>query len=340
MSEETIVSVRTFLRKPSEMHAEHPEERAPIIEGLLREGETINIVAAPKMGKSWLALQLAYCLALGKTWLGRRCAGKKVLYFDNELHEETLSSRMEKVEGQLGIFPEEADDFLQVGTLRGNLRGIDSLLADCAQWVKADGYGVIVVDALYRALPNGCEENSNTDMRQVYNLIDRFAELTGVAVILVHHTSKGDQREKRVTDVGSGAGTFSRATDTHLVILPHSKEKGVAMMLAETRSFPSPGPVRLRRTDCLWEVAPEAEAGAEEAKASVSPSQVVAEVLRGLGGSVGKTALREKVREFRKCSTETALALVERARREGAIVIRKAESGGVRELCTLPGRAA
>jgi hypothetical protein len=33
----------------------HPKLRPPIIDGILRRGETANVVAAPKQGKSWLA---------------------------------------------------------------------------------------------------------------------------------------------------------------------------------------------------------------------------------------------------------------------------------------------
>src|SRR5206468_579415 len=39
----------------AEFVAEHPNMRAPIIDGLLREGETANIISASKIGKSWLA---------------------------------------------------------------------------------------------------------------------------------------------------------------------------------------------------------------------------------------------------------------------------------------------
>ena len=34
----------------------------PLIHGLLREGETMNVIAAPKTGKSWLVLNLALAM--------------------------------------------------------------------------------------------------------------------------------------------------------------------------------------------------------------------------------------------------------------------------------------
>ena len=45
-----------------------PERRPSLIEGLLRKGETMNIIAAPKIGKSWLSLGLAFAVATGRPW--------------------------------------------------------------------------------------------------------------------------------------------------------------------------------------------------------------------------------------------------------------------------------
>ena len=42
---------------------EFPELRRPVIHGLLREGETMNVVASPKVGKSWLVTDLAMAVA-------------------------------------------------------------------------------------------------------------------------------------------------------------------------------------------------------------------------------------------------------------------------------------
>ncbi len=50
------------------------------------------------------------------------------------------------------------------------------------------------------------DENDDAAMCRLYNLIDAYAEQLGAAFILVHHTSKGNQSGKGVTDVGSGAG--------------------------------------------------------------------------------------------------------------------------------------
>lgn len=88
----TPLSVRGIVRL-------YPHMRPPRIEGLLRDGETMNIIAASKIGKSWLAKAMAIHVATGRNWLGHECHAGRVLYVDNELHAETFSSRIRKTGG-------------------------------------------------------------------------------------------------------------------------------------------------------------------------------------------------------------------------------------------------
>ena len=65
----------------------YPKLRPPIIHGLLRKGETMNLIAAPKMGKSMLVGNLIMSLISGGTFLGKfQCESCRVLVVDNELH--------------------------------------------------------------------------------------------------------------------------------------------------------------------------------------------------------------------------------------------------------------
>jgi hypothetical protein len=69
--------------------------------------------------------------------------------------------------------------------------------------------------------------------------------------VLIHHTSKGNQSGKAITDVGAGAGSQSRATDTHLVLRPH-KEDDVVVLEAAVRSWPPVMPRCLRWAFPVW----------------------------------------------------------------------------------------
>jgi len=100
-----------------------------------------------------------------------------------------------------------------------------------------DEYSLIIIDPLYRFWPEGFSENDNAATTRIYNQIDAYASRLGAAFLVVHHAAKGSQAQKDITDVGAGAGSQSRAADTHIILRPH--QNGNCHVLdAVTRSFP------------------------------------------------------------------------------------------------------
>ena len=234
-----------------ELMERYPELRKPVIHGIAREGEVCNIIAPSKVGKSWLVYMLTSAIVLGRRWLERfQCERGRVLLIDNELHQETIHHRILTVANAMGIEPNDYKDCLDVISLRGRLTNYPGLRHTIDQ-IEAGYYQAIIVDAHYRMLPDGTDENSNAAMAQVYNLIDKYADQTGAAWFLIHHSSKGNQAGKDVTDVGSGAGSQSRAADSHLVLREHETE-GHVVLDAAVRSWPPLQPITLEWSYPLW----------------------------------------------------------------------------------------
>jgi hypothetical protein len=227
-----------------------PSLRSPVIEGLLREGETMNLISAPKVGKSWLANDLGLAVATGRPWLGFSTVRGDVLIVDNELHRETLANRLPKVAAARGIPMEEVRRAVMVRSLRGMLRDLKQLEGYLLRFAPGR-FKLIVLDAFYRFLPEGVDENDNGALALLYNIIDRLAERLGCAFVLIHHTSKGNQASKDVTDVGAGAGTQSRAVDAH-VVLRHHEEVGSVVLEAKVRSWPPVEPRCLTWQHPVW----------------------------------------------------------------------------------------
>jgi hypothetical protein len=117
-------------------------------------------------------------------------------------------------------------------------------------------FSYIILDAWYRLIPKGMDENSNSDMTSLFNRLDEYAAETGATILTVHHTSKGVQGSKSVTDVGAGAGAQSRAVDAHLVIRQHEDESAFVVDAA-CRSFPPLKSFCIRRNETSWERADE-----------------------------------------------------------------------------------
>lgn len=238
----------------AELRAEFPRMRPHVLDKYARQGETVNIIANPKFGKSWLATGIALHLQAGWPWLGRFDVAKgNVLLIDNELHPETIAHRIPVVANGYGIPASEYENGLCVEHLRGRLTDINAMASYFSQ-IEKDRFRCIVLDAKYRFMPEGTDENSNADEMRFYNLIDQYSAMTGSTMVLIHHASKGDQSGKRATDIGAGAGSQSRAADCHLVLREH-EEQGCAVMEGEVRSFPRPDPVVLRWNYPIWTIA-------------------------------------------------------------------------------------
>lgn len=241
----------------SELVVAHPTQRREIIGGLLREGETMNMVAPPKRGKSWLVNNLSLAVAAGLDWVSTfPCTQGRVLILDAELHPEVIAHRLPMVARAMGLSQSYLDE-IDVLPLRG--LGVDLLkLRPIIHSIEPGRYALVVLDAWYRFLPPGVSENDNAAVMSLYNRIDAYAAHLEAAWVNVHHTSKGNQSEKSTTDVGSGAGSQSRAADSHLIIRQHEDDDR-AVVEAVVRSFPPVEPLVIRWNFPIWELDSEAD---------------------------------------------------------------------------------
>lgn len=249
-----LSSARPQRTKLGSLWEQFPDLRPPVIDGWLRKGETGNLIADSKAGKSWLTYHIALSFISRRQIFERfHTAGGKVLLIDNELHPETLSRRLQIVAKEMGVDPKIASDSIDVLPLRGNLRSLAELTNELRSVPRGE-YVLIILDAKYRFVSSDSDERDNSAETRFYNQVDQLASITDAAILLVHHTSKGLQSEKRLTDVGSGAGAQSRAADCHLVLREHT-EAGVYVLEAAVRSFPPVEQVCVRFRHPVWEIA-------------------------------------------------------------------------------------
>lgn len=278
---------------------DNPDLRPVVIDGVLRRGETANIIASPKVGKSFLAGNLAWSIADGRPWLSHTVTQGKVLIIDNELHPETLASRLYHIATEMQIDATE-NDSIDVICLRGQNIDIHALEARLSA-IEPGTYTLAIVDALYRTLPIGTSENDNAAMMAIYNRLDHYAAKWDAAIAVVHHSSKGAQGDKSVTDVGSGAGAISRAADTHIVIRPHEQPE-LCVLECVTRSFKSPEPVSIRFEWPVWEAVTTVaevkrvgrQSGEQQAKEDATARLEILDAIPTLPKRIQQKKLREK----------------------------------------------
>lgn len=124
--------------------------KEPLIDGLLRRTEIMNVDCRTKTGKSWFILQLAHSLVMGWDFLGFPCKKCKVLIMDNELHKATIASRMLWV-GQKMNIPANCPELenLIVNTQRIKRHDVNEI-ARVAEQIREQEIDVVIIDALYR----------------------------------------------------------------------------------------------------------------------------------------------------------------------------------------------
>ena len=234
------MEAKSFEVAPLSLPTEEPQLRPIVLDGLIRRGEVCNWIASPKTGKTWLVYTLLARMIEGKPWAGHQTRPSKVLLIDNELHPETAASRLWRVFRQTGFPAEEVGKCVDAAFVRGKRATVEDLEATIRERGRG-AYGLVVIDAAYRFIPKGTDENSNSDMTQFYNHLDAIAAAGDCAILLVHHATKGSQATKDTMDIGAGAGAIGRAVDGHVVFVRHA-EADCIVMSAKTRSFRQPKP--------------------------------------------------------------------------------------------------
>lgn len=204
----------TSLADYSDEDTREPE----LIEGLLRMGHKCMISAGSKAGKSFLAIELALCIASGGDFIGHRCAKAAVLYVNLEISEPSFIYRAQEVCRKMGVYDnDEVKSNFKMLNLRGAATSLDKLANALVEAIKQEykkskqRIRAIILDPIYK-ISNG-EENNARDVSRFCNQLDMISKETGCAIIYCHHHSKGDQGYKKAQDRASGSGVFARDAD-------------------------------------------------------------------------------------------------------------------------------
>jgi hypothetical protein len=171
------------------------------------------LAGKPKLGKSWLMLDVCTAVARGGFTLGdRKCLEGDVLYAALEDNERRLKSRMGKV-CSLGSWPERLTFWTEMNRLEEG--GLDQLRG----WIEAsEKPRLIVIDVFskVRRAKGNTEGLYDADYLAAVPL-KQLADETGVAIVVVHHLRKqaadGDPFDKV-----SGSTGLTGAMDTILVL--------------------------------------------------------------------------------------------------------------------------
>lgn len=177
--------------------------KPPVVEGLLYPGVYL-FVGAPKVGKSFLMAQLAYHVSKGLPLWGYEVRQGAVLYMALEDDFPRLQGRLYRMFGE----DSAADLHLSVSAKQLN-SGLEEQLRRFVR--EHQGTRLIIIDTLQKIREAGAEKYSYANDYEVITRLKRFADGTGICLLLVHHTRKQQADDK--FDMISGTNGLMGAAD-------------------------------------------------------------------------------------------------------------------------------
>lgn len=168
------------------------EPPAFLIDGILPAGGFSVLFGPSGVGKSFLALDWALCIAAGRPWYGNGTKPGWVLYIAAEgrsglgVRVQAWQQARRQVDVERVRFLPEAVNLLDAGQLARARRTLAELPQPPA---------LVVIDTMARSMVGG-DENAARDVGMFIAAADALCKGSGAARLIVHHTGKNGDDER------------------------------------------------------------------------------------------------------------------------------------------------
>lgn len=216
MSNDNIINTTTDKKRLEYMSAKDLQNQnipVPniIVQHMIYQGLSV-IASPPKLGKSWLSLDLAICIATGQDFLGNKTEQGDCLYLALEDSYHRLQSRLNLILGD-----KKAPDNLFISTLSNGLE--NGLLEQLNDFITLHpNTRLIIIDTLQKVRGNikFNESAYSNDYKEIGKL-KAFADHHNIAILLVHHLRKAKDKDDVFNQI-SGTNGIAGAADTMMVL--------------------------------------------------------------------------------------------------------------------------
>ena len=188
------------------------ETKEAPVDGLLCRG-TYLFAGAPKVGKSFLMLQLAYHVSRGIPLWGYPVKRSTVLYFSLEDNYDRIQRRLYRMFGE-----EESDKLYFADACKTVSDGLENQIRSFVK--KHPDTGLIIIDTLKRVRESGGVDYSYSSDYDIVAKLKDIADSCHVAMVIVHHTRK--QKAEDIYEMICGTNGLLGAADGAFLL---SKEK-------------------------------------------------------------------------------------------------------------------
>ena len=194
--------------------------KSALINGLLYSG-TYIFAGAPKVGKSFLMLQIAYHVATGTPLWGFSVLQAGVLYLALEDDYSRLQERLYR------MFGVEATSSLHLAINANTLA--EGLVEQIAGYIrKQEDIRLVIIDTLQKVRDGVSEGYSYANDYDSITKLKKYSDQTGICILVVHHTRKMESSDpyERI----SGTNGLLGAADGGFILSKNRRTDDIATL--------------------------------------------------------------------------------------------------------------
>ena len=206
-----------------------------IVDGMIYPGMHI-LSGDPKIGKSWMMLDMCLAVAKGEDFLSRKTEQGQVVYMALEDTFISLQSRLYELTDE----PSEKLSFALIANSIGN--GLEDDLRECKKMFPE--LKMIVINTLQK-IRNTVDTKYGADYREL-SVLKSIADQLGIAIVLVHHNRKA--HDSNPNNLISGTNGIAGCADGLLVFTRNGEN---AKLHISGRGAPSLE-LNLKRENSKW----------------------------------------------------------------------------------------
>lgn len=261
LADHTVRDLAELIKKTPYWKTESSEERpffvAPsqilkgevavewLVPDLIHRGGKGLIVAAPKAGKSMIALDLGVALASCQSWLGMKCIAEPIRtgIVSREDGPGMTKRRIKQFAEGRNIPMSALDKQLRVNTYeqkRSFSVDSDADLEEIIEWLKKEEIRFCIFDVLN--VLHSFDENSNTQMTQVMKRFDKIKAESGSDIAIIHHDKKdsgaGNKKPR-------GASAIDSWWEWKVSISPDPENERIKQVFFGSKAAPAHIPVTI-----------------------------------------------------------------------------------------------
>jgi 5S rRNA maturation endonuclease (ribonuclease M5) len=211
------------------------------VDGMLAEGASMLLAGEAGLGKTWLTLDLALAVDLGRSWLGHfEVKSGKVLIVDEENADRLIRKRLQK----LLLSEGEPDNGSTLGIQFMTQQGLN--LSDPEHVVALRGVldeckpSLVIVDSLVRV--HQANENDAGEVAKVFRVVRGLINEYGCSFVFCHHRRKPGPMGNDAANGFRGSSEIRAFVDTHLDLRKSKSAEGRCLVEHSKSRYDEPVP--------------------------------------------------------------------------------------------------